>query len=93
MKLLRFIVLSYCLFIVPFSTHAQSAQDTYTVNINTANAEVLSERLSGVGLKKAEAIVAYRNQYGEFKSLEQIIEVKGIGESIVEKNRSVILLQ
>jgi competence protein ComEA len=90
MKLLRFIVLLYCLSILSFSV---SAQDVLAVNINTADAVTLSERLTGVGLKKAEAIVEYRKQHGEFKSVEQIAEVKGIGESTIEKNRAMILLQ
>ena len=90
MKLLRFILLSYCLFILPLSA---AAEDVLPVNINTADAVTLSERLAGVGLKKAEAIVAFRNHNGEFNSIEQMAEVKGIGETTIEKNRAVILLE
>ena len=57
------------------------------VNINTADAQSLAEAISGVGLKRAEAIVAYREQNGPFKSVNELVEVKGVGESIVEKSR------
>lgn len=70
----------------------QQVASTGKVNINKANAEAIADTLVGVGLKKAEAIVAYRTSHGGFKSVEQLQEVKGIGESTVAKNRSRILL-
>lgn len=63
-----------------------------TVNINTANADQLSSSLKGVGLKKAQAIIAYRDQFGAFKSLDELTAVKGIGEKTLAKNRSKISL-
>lgn len=57
------------------------------VNINDAGAEALAEAIVGVGLKKAEAIVAYRNQHGPFSSVDQLTEVPGIGERTVERSR------
>ncbi len=57
------------------------------VNINTADAATLAEAIKGVGLKRAEAIVAYRKQNGNFKSVEGLSNVRGIGESIVAKSR------
>ncbi|MGD9584869.1 MAG: ComEA family DNA-binding protein [Lysobacterales bacterium] len=57
------------------------------VNINTASAEQLTE-LNGIGLVKAQAIVAYREQNGAFKSADQLANVKGIGLKTVEKNRA-----
>lgn len=62
------------------------------VNINSANAETLAKELNGIGLSRAQAIVDYRNQHGEFKSVDELANVKGIGESIVDKNRDNILL-
>ncbi len=58
-----------------------------SVNINTADAETLTSSLSGIGEKKAVAIVDYRNQNGPFQSIDELTMVKGIGESILEKNR------
>lgn len=63
------------------------------VNINTASAEELSETLMGVGLKKAEAIVAWREKNGPFKRIEDLANVKGIGASTLDKNRPRIRLQ
>lgn len=64
-----------------------------TVNINTATAEEISSMLKGVGSTKAQAIVDYREKVGKFVSVDQLAEVKGIGEATVEKNRSLIRLQ
>lgn len=63
-----------------------------SVNINTATAEVLAAKLVGIGQKKAEAIVAYREQQGAFKTAEGLLGVKGIGESTLAKNRARIVL-
>lgn len=57
------------------------------VNLNTADVDDLMT-LKGVGAKKAEAIVAWRKENGQFKSIEQLMDVKGIGESIFETNKS-----
>ena len=57
------------------------------VDINSADAATLAAALNGVGLAKAEAIVAHRKAHGPFKSPEQLAEVKGIGLKLVEKNR------
>lgn len=55
------------------------------VNLNKANAAALQENLKGVGEKKAEAIVTYRKEHGDFKTLDEIKEVKGIGDGIFKK--------
>lgn len=62
------------------------------VNINNADAKVISESLSGIGMKKAEAIVQYRAANGPFKTAMDLAKVKGIGEKTVEKNKADILL-
>lgn len=58
------------------------------VSLNQASAEELAAALNGVGLKKAEAIVSYREQYGAFTAIEQLREVPGIGNALVERNLS-----
>lgn len=63
------------------------------VNINQATAQELAENLQGVGIKKAQAIVQYREKIGGFKSPEQLLNVKGIGASTLEKNQKNILLE
>ena len=62
------------------------------VNINKASAAAIQQNLKGVGEKKAEAIVAYRTEHGDFKSLEDIKQVKGIGDGIFEKIKADISL-
>ena len=54
------------------------------VNINTADKETLAT-LSGVGDVKAEAIIQYRKDHGEFKNTEDLVNVKGIGPKTIEK--------
>ena len=49
------------------------------VNINTANAQQL-QQLNGIGEKKAQQIIAYRQKSGQFKSIEELKQVSGIGE-------------
>ena len=60
------------------------------VNINTADATTIAARLNGIGMAKAEAIVAYREQHGAFKSVDQLAEVKGVGLKTLEKNRDLL---
>ncbi|WP_447871865.1 ComEA family DNA-binding protein [Serratia fonticola] len=68
------------------SLEAQSEGEA-KVSINQADAEALATVLNGVGLKKAEAIVRYREQNGPFSEIDQLQEVPGIGPSLVERNR------
>lgn len=70
----------------------QEQQIPEKVNINKANAEELAQVLTGVGLKKAEAIVSWRKANGKFENLEQLAEVKGIGLATVNKNRKKLVL-
>jgi len=56
------------------------------VSINDATAEQLASAMNGIGLKKAQAIVSYREEYGRFTALEQLKEVPGIGSALVERN-------
>jgi competence protein ComEA len=72
---------------------APAAEAPKTVNINTADAATLAEVLTGVGLAKAEAIIAYRKEHGGFKSVEQLSEVKGIGEKLVKANQERIVVK
>lgn len=56
------------------------------VNINTATQSEL-EAVKGVGPAKAKAIIAYREQNGAFKSVDELDKVKGFGKASVEKLR------
>ena len=63
---------------------------SYAVNVNSDDAQTISDSLNGIGLKKAEAIVTYRKENGDFNSLEDLQMVKGIGTKTVEKNKNEI---
>lgn len=62
------------------------------VNVNQADAQTISAELKGIGLKKAHAIVKYREKNGPFRSAADLSEVKGIGARTVEINIDNILL-
>ena len=57
------------------------------VDINSATAQEISAAMTGIGLKKAEAIVSFRGTNGAFKDIKELALVKGIGEQTIEKNR------
>ncbi len=60
------------------------------INVNTADAQTIAKNLNGIGLKKAEAIVAWRTDHGNFSEVSGIDQVKGIGQKTVEKNKDYI---
>ena len=57
------------------------------IDINTASAEMLADAIDGVGMRKAEAIVRYREEHGPFSSVDELVEVSGIGPKILERSR------
>ncbi len=71
---------------------AFSAWAAQAVNINAATAEEISEALKGVGLSKAQAIVEYRELHGNFRHIDELVNVKGIGLRTVDLNRENISL-
>ena len=67
-----------------FSVWAWAAQP---VNVNSASVEEIAEALKGVGMTKAAAIVSYRSEHGQFKHIDELVNVKGIGIRTVDINR------
>jgi competence protein ComEA len=63
------------------------------VNINSASASEIASSLKGIGLKTAQAIVAYRDANGAFQSLDALTMVKGVGRKTVKKNKQHIVLE
>ena len=63
------------------------------VDLNTADAETIARELNGVGQARAQAIVDYRNEYGAFKSTDELLNVTGIGKFILEANEQNILIE
>ena len=64
---------------VPKATQPKKEEVTFPVNINTATAREL-EALPGIGEVIAQRIIDYRNAHGPFQSVDELINVKGIGE-------------
>ncbi len=65
---------------------------TGKININSASVEQL-EMMPRIGNKTALAIIEYRSQHGPFKKVEDITQVKGIGEKMLEELRDFIVLE
>ncbi|WP_339897731.1 ComEA family DNA-binding protein [uncultured Gilvimarinus sp.] len=61
------------------------------ININTADVQALSE-LKGIGESKAQAIIAWREQNGPFDSVDELLQVKGIGEATLNDIRKKVVL-
>ncbi|KPN20947.1 ComEA family DNA-binding protein [Luteimonas terrae] len=85
MKSIRAVLASLCLSLLLAGT-AFANEGGEKVNINTADAATLARVLHNVGQAKAEAIVAYRDENGPFRSAEQLAQVGGIGLKTVERN-------
>lgn len=84
MKKLLVVMFLFCF--VAMMTAPVLAADGGKVNINTASVEELTQ-LQKVGPKTAERIVAYRNDNGPFKTIDDLKNVKGVGDKILELNK------
>lgn len=62
----------------------ESNKNNQKININTATKEELMT-ITGIGESKAESIIEYRNQKGNFKTIEEIKNVSGIGDTLFEE--------
>ena len=71
------------------SSGGSASSNNGKVNINTADATGL-QQISGIGPSKAQKIIAYREQNGKFKSIEDLTNVSGIGEKTLESIRDQI---
>jgi competence protein ComEA len=79
---------SYAANAEPAKSPQVEAAQTAAINLNAADAETLTRELKGIGAAKAKAIVAYREAHGPFGSVDELLEVKGIGAATLEKNRA-----
>jgi competence protein ComEA len=86
MKILRKTLLA---FLMCFAGYAFAAD---AVDINSADANTLIKVLKGVGPDKASAIIAYREEHGPFKNVDQLAKVKGIGKKLLDMNRDQITI-
>jgi competence protein ComEA len=73
---------AFCVLTVPslsFAQQEQAAAQKATINLNTATLDQLTT-LPGIGPKTAERILEYRTKSGGFKKIEDLMNIKGIGE-------------
>lgn len=69
-----------------------TTEQVVQLDINVADATAIAAALDGVGLIKAKEIVAYREMFGNFRSIDELMEVQGIGPATIEKNRHLIVI-
>tara|TARA_B100001964_G_scaffold231450_1_gene286090 strand:- start:1268 stop:1633 length:366 start_codon:yes stop_codon:yes gene_type:complete len=78
--------------LVDNTDQVESVQSEVIVNVNQADAETLASVLTGAGISRAQAIIAYRKKNGKFFSAEELSAVRGIGKSTIEKNAGRIVV-
>ena len=78
--------------LTPISAQMYKTEQSAKVNLNAADAETLRRDLFGIGAAKAKAIIAYRESNGPFTAVDELLEVKGIGKALLEKNRDRLAL-
>ena len=63
------------------------------VDVNTADAMTIADALSGIGPKIGAAIVEYREANGPFKSVDDLLNVKGVGPKMLERIKADVLIE
>lgn len=87
--LLLFAICFFCTLSIAADTSSTTAQSGSCININTAPVDQLQD-LPGIGPEIAQRIVEFRKTVGPFKTVEDIMKVKGIGEKRFEKIKAQI---
>lgn len=82
---------TYTLVTTQTSMFNDDSKQTTKININTADSKTL-QNITGIGEKKAQDIINYRQQSGGFKSIEEIKNIKGIGDATFEKMKNQITI-
>ncbi|KTD40662.1 ComEA family DNA-binding protein [Legionella parisiensis] len=93
----KLIAVVLSLSVITLSAHAVNTKENsikqkppvviHKIDLNTADLSMLTGSVKGIGKKRAEAIIAYRKSHHGFKSLEELAEVKGLGQHFVTANR------
>ncbi|KTC94466.1 ComEA family DNA-binding protein [Legionella erythra] len=87
---LSFLSMSSPLYAAPTPSASTITQEadaaTPKINLNTAELNTLVHSFKGIGEKRAEAIIKYRESHDGFKSVEELAEVSGLGQQFVNKN-------
>ncbi|PGM93353.1 helix-hairpin-helix domain-containing protein [Bacillus cereus] len=75
----------------PMQEGATFSKSEGKVQINTASKEQL-EKITGIGSRKAESILKYREEHGPFQKIEDLLEIDGIGAKSIEKIKDQIII-
>ncbi|MES5892385.1 MULTISPECIES: helix-hairpin-helix domain-containing protein [Bacillus cereus group] len=75
----------------PMQEGATFSKSEGKVQINTASKEQL-EKITGIGSRKAESILKYREEHGPFQKIEDLLEIDGIGAKSLEKIKDQIII-
>ena len=89
MTTLRNLLLT-CLLSFALAVSAVHAASVEKVNINTADMTTLDQELAGIGPKRAQAIIDFREKHGPFKTPHDVTQVSGIGQKTYERNKDKI---
>ena len=94
---LRFAPILVCMFLnmlllLNAQVLATETENFPLIDPNNASAQLLAEQLPGIGPAKAKAIIDYRIRHGAFKTLDALVEVKGIGPRTLEKIRRYLFI-
>jgi competence protein ComEA len=89
--LLSFFVISIPLHAAPPKTPEQAPVAQHKIDLNKADVSTLTGSFKGIGKKRAESIIAYRDSHHGFKSIEEFAEVKGLGQRFVDKNHESLM--
>ena len=60
------------------------------INLNTANADTIKNSVKGIGTKRAESIIKYRNSHNGFKSIMDLASVPGLGKNFVQTHQKAL---
>lgn len=86
-SLLAPLALAPTVFAQPLTMQQDAAVEVSQINLNTASPEQLAMALTGVGIKRAQAIVELREKLGGFSDINQLLQVRGIGPRMLEINK------
>ena len=81
---------SFLLPVILSGLYSLSAQ---AINPNTATAEELADELIGIGPKLATKIVQFREDNGKFQAVEDLMQVNGIGNAVIDKNKELLEIE
>jgi competence protein ComEA len=78
--------------LISFVGTSVDAKENAQININKATVKELLS-LKGIGSKKANDIIVYREEHGPYKETKDIMKIKGIGDKMFEKIKDQIMVR